>query len=536
MAKQIKTSQEARDKIKKGMDNITNIVKTTLGPKGRSVIIEKEWGDPDILQDGVTIARSIDYKDRFENTGATLVKSASIKTNDEAGDGTTTAMVLAQAMITAGMEYAKIGVSSLNLRKGMKKAIKDIIAEVKSNSKKINDKTEMEQIATISAKDKEIGKLVADAMMKVGKTGIVNVEKGQTNKIEQETVEGFRFKKGFVSPYMINNKEKEVAEYDNPYILITDKALNDMDSILPIFEELATAGRKELVIIGGDIGGNVLPTLVVNTVRNTFKSVAIKAPDFGDRMKESLKDIALLTGGTVITQDLGIELKDVKLEHLGKAKKIVVSKDYTTIIEGKGDKEKIELQIKELEKKIKNGKDEFNKEKYRERLGRLSGVVALIKVGANSEVEQNELETRIEDALSATQSALEEGVVVGGGIALVRARENLKGKDKEAFTSSDEEKGYNIIMDAIEQPFNQILINAGHKTGEVVMSKLLERSENEGYDAEAKTYVDMFKAGIIDPTKVVRCALENAGSIAEMFLSTEAVVCLEDIKEPTINQ
>jgi len=531
MAKQFKKGQKARNAIKKGMDELADIVKVTLGPKGRNIIIEKSFGEADSIQDGVNVARSIDLKDRFENVGAQLVKSAAIRTNDEAGDGTTTAIVLAQAMINEGIKYSELGINPLAIRKGMKRAVKDICNELEKETIPIKDKKQMEEIATISAKDSEIGKIVSDSMDKVGKSGVVNVEKGQTNKIEQELVEGFRFDKGFISPYMVTDRQKLISEINDAQILLTDKSITDIQSILPLLEQLAQKGQKEIVIICGDIGGEALVTLVVNNAKGSYRSLAIKAPGFGEKQKQALQDIAILTGGTVVSQDIGLELKDIKIEHLGKARKVSSTKDYTTIIEGVGNKKAIAQRINELQIELEKEKNDFNKESIRERLGRLSGVVAIIKVGANSETEQNELEFRIEDAISATQSALEEGIVIGGGIALIRAKENLKNLNKEPFENADEERGYEIIINAVSKPFEQILLNAGEKA-DIILDKILNQSNKNGYDAYSGKYVDMFKAGIIDPKKVVRCALENAGSVAEMFLSTEAIICLEDEEKP----
>lgn len=541
MSKQLKKSQEARNAIKKGMNELADIVKATLGPKGRNIIIEKQFGEVDVVQDGVTVARSIDLKDKFENVGAQLVKSVSVRTNDEAGDGTTTAIVLAQAMINEGMKYSELGISPLAIRKGMKTAINNIVRELKNISIEIKQKKQMEEVATISAKDPEIGKIVTDAMDKVGKSGVVNVEKGQTNKIEQEIVEGFRFDKGFVSPYMMTDKQKMVSEQDNPYILITDKAITDIQTILPLMEKLANQGVKALSIICGDIGGDALVTLVVNTAKGSYRSLVVKAPYYGDKQKQSLEDIAILTGGTLVSQDTGIELKDVEVEHLGRARKITSTKDYTTIIEGSGNKKNIKERISQLQNELDKEKSDFLKETLRERLGRLSGVVGIIRVGANSETEQKELELRIEDAISATQSALEEGVVVGGGLALIKAKENIKNNDIEPFNNKDEEKGYEIVMKAINKPFEQILANAGEKP-DVILNNIFDKKHNiekfksPGFNAYSGKYVDMLQAGIIDPTKVVRCALENSGSIAEMFLSAEGIVCFddEDKKQPTL--
>jgi chaperonin GroEL len=538
MAKQILSSQEARKKIKSGMNQLADVVKATLGPKGRNIIIEKEWGETIATQDGVTVAQSIDLKDRFENVGAQLVKTVAIRTNDSAGDGTTTAVVLAQAMVEEGLKYSELGVSALGIRKGMKRAIKEIIDNLVKLSIEIKDKSQMKQVAVISAKDEEIGTIVSDIMDKVGKSGVISVEKSQTNSIEQEIVEGFRFDKGFISPYMVTDKQKAIAELDDSYILITDKSISNIDSILPIMEELVKAGVKQLTVISGDVTGDALVTLIYNTIKGGYKSLAIKAPYYGDKQKQSLEDIAILTGGTVITQDVGLDLKDVKIEHLGRARKIISSKDYTTIIEGKGDKKAIKERIKEIETQIQEEKSDYLKEILRERLGRLSGVVGIIKVGANSEPEQKDLELRIEDAISATQAALEEGIVNGGGLALIKARD-IATADKHEFSSSEEEKGWEIVMKAIEKPFYQILINAGEKP-DVILARIKEywkekNIKTDGFDANAGEYVNMLSSGIIDPKKVVRCALENASSIAEMFLSTEGIICMEDEKVEKTN-
>jgi chaperonin GroEL len=531
MAKQILSSLEARNKIKKGMNQLADIVKATLGPKGRNIIIEKEWGEADVIQDGVTVARSIDLKDRFENVGAQLVKSASIKTNDSAGDGTTTAIVLAQAMIEEGMKYSELGVSALGIRKGIKRATKAITEELDKLSIEVKNKTQMKQIATISAKDEEIGTIVSDVMDKVGKAGVVNVEKGQTNIIEQEIVEGFRFAKGFVSPYMVTDRNKGISEILEPYIVITDKAISDVGAILPIMEKLATINVKQLVFVCGEIGGDALITLVVNNAKGSYRSLAIKAPYYGDKQKAALEDIAILTGGTLISQELGVELKDIDISHLGRAKKISSTKDFTTIIEGKGDRAKVDERIAEITKLIEEEKSDYLKEILRERLGRLSGVVGIIKVGANSETEQRDLELRLEDAISATQASLEEGIVIGGGLALIKAKHNVL-ENKRVFTSPEELKGWEIVMNAIEKPFYQIMINAGEKPD--VILETLKNSKTDGYNADTGEYVDMVKAGIIDPKKVVRCALENASSVAEMFLSTEGIICMEDVKPQAI--
>jgi chaperonin GroEL len=535
MPKQIQQNKLSRETMKRGVDTLADIVKVTLGPKGRNVVIEKEWGEPDINQDGVTVARAIDLKDRFENMGAKLIKSASIKTNDEAGDGTTTAVVLAQEMISKGMKYTELGMSVIGIKKGIKKGVKSLVEELKKISVDIKDNSQLVNVATISAKDSDIGKMIAEAMNKVGKTGILNVEKGNTNDIVVEMVEGFRFDKGFVSPYMITDREKRTGEFNNggkgAYILITDKAISDMGKLIPILEKLAQQNTREIVIICGDIQGDALASLIVNNVKGSYHSLVIKAPYYGDKQKAFLQDVAILTGGTVITQDLSLELEAVEISHLGRARKVESTKDHTTIIEGAGEKEAVKLRIDELQKELDSEKSEFNKENLRDRLGKLSGVVGIIKVGANSETEQRDLELRIEDAISATQAALEEGIVIGGGTALIRARQNSKLLEDPTLTAN-EKKGVEIVFDAVEKPFKQILENGGLKS-EVIMNDILNSDDKDfGYNAETESYVSMKDEGIIDPTKVVRCALENASSIAEMFLTVEATICLEDIPEP----
>lgn len=530
MSTKQKQSVSARNAMKKGLDTSNDMVKVTIGPKGRNVVIEREYGDFESTQDGVTVIRSLSYKNRFENIGHGMGKRASVKTNDEAGDATTATYLLTQAFVSEGMKYSELGVSAISIGEGMQKAINDITVELDKKATPIKNKKQMEEIATISGKSSKIGKIVSDLMDKVGEAGIVNVEKGATNDIEQEIVEGFRFSKGFMSPHMVTEKDKEASEIDDAKILITDKSISEIEDILPILKKLGIEDKKEIVVICGDMVGNALMTLVVNCAKNLYKSLVVKAPDFGEKQKQSLQDIAILTGGTVISQDIGIELKDVELEHLGSARKIISTKDTTTIIEGGGKKKDVLLRIKEIKKELSKEKSDFNKEALRERLGRLSGVIAIIKVGANSETEQKDLELRIEDALSSTQSSLEEGIVKGGGLALIEARNNVTKRD---FDNEDEKKGYEIVMKSISKPFEQILINAG-KFPEVILNNILnpkhntEKHKNIGYDASSGKYVDMFKEGIIDAKKAVRCALKNAGSEAKMFLSTEGVICFED--------
>ena len=538
MAKQMLKSSEARKEIIKGLNKLADIVEVTQGPKGRNVLIEKEWGEAVCTQDGVTVARSVLLKNKFENMGAQAGTNASIKTNDETGDATTATIGLARAMTSEGEKYSELGISALGIRKGMKKATNALTKELGEMTIEIKDKNQIKQIATIAAKDEEIGTIVSDIMDKVGKAGVVNVEKGQTNIIEQEIVEGFRFDKGFVSPYMATDRDKGIAEFNEPYILITDKAITDVNTLLPIMEKLVKLPQgaiKQLAIICGDIGGDALMTLVVNNANGSYRGLAIKAPYYGDKQKATLEDIAILTGGKLITQDINLELKNIKIEDLGQAKKIIVTKDTTTIIEGKGDKDLVVDRIVDIEKQEKAEKSDFLKEILRERLGRLSGVVGVIKVGANSEIEQKDLELRIEDAISAAQAALEEGIVIGGGLALIKARHSALA-NKQTFTSDEEEKGWEIVMKAVERPFYQILINAGEKP-DVILDKIQnDKNSNLGFNADTGKYVDMFKEGITDSTKSIRCALKNACSTAEMILATEGVICLEEVdtQKPTV--
>lgn len=542
MAKQIISARKARKKILIGINALVNPAKITLGPKGRNVLIEKEWGETEGVQDGVTVSRNIDLPDRFENVACQIMKGAAIRTNDEAGDATTATLILGQSMVQEGVKHIDkkfLGlfyikpknIGALGIRKGMEKAVGVITEELEKMTINIASKEQMKQIAIISAKDNSIGTIVSDMMDKVGKAGVVNVTKGQTNTVEQEIVEGFRFDKGFVSPYMVTDKGKNIAEYDSPYILITDKAISDVNSILPIMEKLAQASIKQLTIICGDIGGDALMTLVVNNAKGSYRSLAIKAPYYGDKQKATLEDIAILTGGTIITQDTGSELKDVLITHLGRAKKITSTKDHTTIIGGEGDKELISKRISEIQDQLIEEPSDYLKEILRERLGRLSGVVGLIKVGANSEVEQRDLELRIEDAISATQAALEEGIVIGGGLALINAKKNIS-KNNYFFASKEEKKGWDIVMTAIEKPFKQNIINAGGNPKKILAGINLLRKIGDtvtGYNVDTEEYVDMISAGIIDPKKAIRCALKNSASASEMLLSTEFIICMEDI-------
>lgn len=521
MSKQIIFNEQARQALKNGVDKLANAVKITLGPKGSYVVLDKGYGAPLITNDGVTIAKEIELVDKIENLGAQLIKEVANKTNDVAGDGTTTATLLAQAIISAGLKNVAAGANAIAIRRGIEKATELVVTELKKISKSISisKPEEVAQVATISAKDEEIGKLIAKVFSKVGKDGVVTVEASQTFGLQEEIVEGLQFDRGYVSPYMITNAEKMEAVYENPYFLITDKKISSINDILPLLEKLAQAGRKELVIIADDVEGEALATLVVNKLRGTFFTLAIKAPGFGDRKKETLEDIAIVTGGEVISEERGIKMENAELNMLGQARRIIVSKENTTIIGGKGSKPDIEKRVRQIKTQIENTASDFDKEKLRERFGKLSGGVAVIKVGAATEVEQKEKQHRIEDAKEATKAALEEGIVPGGGVALIRA---LSAVAHSKFTD-DEEIGANIIKRALEEPLRQIAQNAG-VDGAVVVAEVQKLKGAIGYNALTDKYEDLMKAGIVDPTKVVRSALQNASSVSALFLTIEAVV------------
>ncbi|OWK27046.1 MAG: chaperonin GroL [Parcubacteria group bacterium GW2011_GWA2_38_13b] len=528
MPKQIKFEIQAREALKRGVDILANTVKTTLGPKGRNVVLDKGFGTPVITNDGVTIAKEIDLKDRFENIGAEIVKEVASKTNDVAGDGTTTAVLLAQAIISEGLKNVTAGANPMVLRRGIEKATKAIVAELGRMSKKISTKEEIAQVATISAQDEEVGKLIADAMDEVGKDGVITVEESQTFGLEKEVVEGMQFDKGYISPYMITDTEKMESVFEDPYILITDKKIASINDILPLLEKMAKSGKKDLVIIAEEVEGEALATLVVNKLRGTFNALAIKAPGFGDRRKEMLNDIAVVTGGKVISEEVGLKLENTEINMLGKARKVVSTKETTTVIEGKGKKSDISARVAQIRKQLDISTSSFDKEKLQERLAKLSGGVAVIKVGAATELEQKEKQHRVEDALEATKAAVEEGVVVGGGVALLRAvkvLDNLK-------LDGDEATGVNIMKKALREPLRQIAYNAG-VDGSVIVNAVSEKEGNFGYNAAENRYEDLVKAGIVDPTKVTRSALQNAASAAAMMLTTEAAVVdlPEDKKE-----
>ncbi len=529
MSKQIKFGDEARSKIKAGIDKLADAVKVTLGPKGRNVVLDKSYGTPTITNDGVTIAKDIDLEDKFENIGAQLVKEVASKTNDVAGDGTTTATLLAQAIIGEGMKFVSMGVNPVGLRHGIEAATQAAVEELGKMKKKISTEAEMEQVATISAEDAEVGKKIAKVIKEVGHEAPITVEESQTFGIETKIVEGMQFDKGYISPYMITNAEKMEAEYKDPLILITDKKISAISDILPLLEKIAQSGKKELVIIADEIDGEALATLVVNKLRGTFNTLAIKAPGFGDRRKEMLADIAVLTRGTVITEELGLKLDKTELDDLGKASKVIATKDGTIIVGGKGGKGEIEKRISQIKTEIVQNTSSFDKEKLQERLAKLTGGVAVIKVGAATEAELTYKKHKVEDALAATKAAVAEGIVSGGGTALVKAAHAIEKKFNEAKTKEYGEEfsaGYRILIRALEEPLRQIVANGGKSEGAVIVDEIKKsKLANIGYNANTnKIENDMIAAGIIDPVKVTRSALENAASMAAMFLTTEAVI------------
>ena len=527
MAKQIKYGDEARKALEKGVNTLADTVKITLGPKGRNVVLDKKFGAPLITNDGVTIAKEIELEDPFENMGAQLVKEVSTKTNDVAGDGTTTAVVLAQAIIREGLKNLAAGANPIILRKGIDKAVETAVAELKKISKTVDSKKAIAQVASISAGDETVGQLISDAMEKVGKDGVITVEEGKTMNTELATVEGMQFDRGYASAYMVTNTDKMEAVLDNPYILITDKKISNLQEILPIIEPLAQQGAR-LLIIAEDVEGDALAALIVNKLKGVFNCVAVKAPGFGDRRKAMLEDIAVLTGGTVISSDLGYEFKDVTLDMLGRANQVKVDKDNTTIIDGAGDKENIKARVASIKAQIEVTTSDYDREKLQERLAKLAGGVAVINVGAATEVEMKEKKLRIDDALAATRAAVEEGVVPGGGSALLSCIPVLQ---KLVDTlSGDEKTGAQIILKACEAPVRQIAANAG-VDGSVVVEKILSQNDpNYGFNALKNVYCDMEESGIIDPTKVTRSVLQNAASVASTLLTTESIVT--DIPTP----
>ncbi len=520
MAKEIYYQEEARKKLKSGVDKLANAVKTTLGPKGRNVVLDKGYGSPTITNDGVTIAKEIELEDKMENLGAEVIKEVASKANDAAGDGTTTATVLAQAMIAEGMKNVTAGANPLALKRGIEKGTRAVVDNLKKISKSVNEKSEIAQVATISAEDSEMGNLIAEVIDEVGKDGVVTVEESQTFGLQKEIVKGLQFDRGYISPYMVTNAEKMEAEFEDPYILITDRKISAINEIVPILEKIAKSGKKELIIIAEEVEGEALATLVVNKLRGVLNVLAVKAPGFGDNKKEMLQDIATVCGGQVISEELGMKLEDAEPSMLGSARKVIATKDNTTVVEGKGDKQEIESRVNQLKKLLENTDSEFDQEKIQERIAKLSGGVAVIKVGAVSEIEQKARQHKAEDALAATRAAIEEGIVPGGGVALLRSIEVLKSVESEG----DEATGVNILKKALESPIRQIALNAA-VDGSVIIQKIREsKDQSFGFNADKMIFEDLIKSGIVDPTKVVRSALENAASAAAMLLTTECAV------------
>ena len=527
MAKEIQFDVDVRSKMKSGVDALANAVKVTLGPKGRNVVIDKKYGAPQVTKDGVTVAKEIELEDRFENMGAQMVKEVASKTNEQAGDGTTTATVLAQAIINVGLKNVTAGANPLDLKRGIDKAVATVVDDLRKRSHEVGDDfSKVEQVGTISANnDAYIGKLIADAMSKVKKDGVITVEEAKGTDTEVKVVEGMQFDRGYISPYFMTNSDKMEAELNNPLILVTDRKISSMKDLLPILEPIAREG-KELLIIAEDVDGEALTTLVVNRLRGALKVAAVKAPGFGDRRKEMLQDIATLTGAVVVSEERGFTLENTTPDMLGKAEKVTITKENTTIVGGAGNKEDIQDRVNLIRSQIEVTTSEYDKEKLKERLGKLSGGVAVLYVGATTEVEMKEKKDRVEDALSATRAAVEEGIVPGGGVAYIRAAQALKGLKGE---NEDETTGINIVARAIEEPLRQIAANAGVE-GSVIINKIAESEADFGYNARTGEYVHMFEAGVIDPTKVSRVALENAASVAGMFLTTECAIA--DIPEP----
>lgn len=519
MAKQIFYSEEARKKLKNGVDKLANAVKVTLGPKGRNVVLDKGFGPPTITNDGVSIAKEIELEDKVENLGAEVVKEVAEKTNDVAGDGTTTAVLLAQAIISEGLKNVSAGASPLAIRRGIEKSTKAVVEELKRIAKPITSRQEIAQVATISAEDPEMGNLIAEVMDEVGKDGVITVEESKTFGLQKEIVKGLQFDRGYVSPYMVTDADRMEASYEDPYILITDQKISAVQEIVPLLEKLSQAGKKDLIIIADEIEGEALATLLINKLRGVFNTLAIKAPGFGDRRKEMLEDIAVVTGGRVISEEIGLKLDKADINMLGQARKVVSTKENTTIIEGKGKPEEINARVNQINNELKSSDSDFDKEKLEERKAKLSSGVAVIKVGAATEVEQKAKQHKVEDALAATKAAVEEGIVPGGGVALLRAAKVLAGLEIQG----DEKTGMGILRRALKEPIKMIAQNAG-LDGSVVAEEVRKREGSFGFNAREMKYEDLIQAGIVDPTKVVRSALENATSAASMFLTTESVV------------
>lgn len=524
MAKQLLMGEEARKALCAGIDKLADTVKITLGPKGRNVVLGKKFGAPVITNDGVTIAKEIELKDQFENMGAQLVREVATKTNDAAGDGTTTATVLAQALVTEGMKNVAAGANPMDLKRGMQKAVKASVEALKANSKKMEGSADVARVATVSAGDEVIGSLIAEAMEKVSADGVITIEESKTAETYSEVVKGMQFDRGYITPYMVTDTERMEAVLDDAYLLITDKKISVIQDILPLLEQIVQSGKK-LVIIAEDVEGEALSTLIVNRLRGTFTVVAVKAPGFGDRRKEMLQDIAILTGGTVVSEELGYELKDATVDMLGRARQVKVTKEYTTIVDGMGDKEAVSNRVAQIRAQMAETTSDFDKEKLQERLAKLSGGVAVIKVGAATEVEMKEKKLRIEDALNASKAAVEEGIVAGGGTAPLHTTAAVDAVIDAL--EGDERTGARIVRKALEAPLRQIAANAGLE-GSVIIDKIMSGSDaNYGFDAQKEVYGDMIKAGIVDPTKVTRSALENAASVASMVLTTESLVADE---------
>ncbi len=520
MAKKIIFDEKARQSLKKGIDKLAQAVKITLGPKGSNVILDRGFGSPLITNDGVTIAKEIELEDKTENLGAEVLKQAAEKTNDIAGDGTTTAIVLAWSIITAGLKNVTAGADALNIKRGIDKAVKAVVKELKNISQKVENHDEIANVGAISADDKEIGNMIADIFDEVGKDGVITVEESKTLGLSKEIVKGLQLDKGYISPYMITDSEKMEAVLENPYIIITDKKITNIQEILPLLDKIVQSGKKDLLLIADDLSGEALATLILNKLRGTFNLVAVKTPGFGDKKKELMDDIAIITGSKVISEEIGLKLDKAELENLGHARRVVINKDNTTIVEGGGDAENIKNRMKQIKKQIESVDSDFDKEKLEERFAKLSGGIAVMKVGAATEIEQKEKQHRVEDAVRATKAALEEGVVSGGGIALLRCAKVLENINLD---NTDEKVGVDIILKALEEPICQIAENAG-RSGEVILEEAKKRQKNEGFDVTKGEFIDMFKVGIVDPTKVTRSALENAASVASMLLTTKVVV------------
>ncbi len=526
-AKEVKFAGDARERMLRGVDILANAVKVTLGPKGRNVVLDKSFGAPRTTKDGVTVAKEIELEDKFENMGAQMVREVASKTNDVAGDGTTTACVLAQAIVREGAKSVAAGMNPMDLRRGVDMAVKTVVEDLKKRSKKIKASSEVAQVGTISANgDESVGQMIADAMQKVGNEGVITVEEAKTAETELEVVEGMQFDRGYLSPYFITNADKMMAELEEPYILLHEKKLSNLQSMLPILEAVVQSGRP-LLIVAEDVEGEALATLVVNKLRGGLKVAAVKAPGFGDRRKAMLEDIAVLTGGQVISEDLGIKLENVTLDMLGKAKKVRIEKENTTIVDGAGKKADIQGRITQIKAQIEETTSDYDREKLQERLAKLAGGVAVIKVGGATEIEVKEKKDRVDDALNATRAAVEEGIVPGGGVALLRAKKAVQALKSD---NADIQAGINIVSRALEAPIRQIAENAGVE-GSIVVGKVLEKSGNYGFDAQTEEYVDLVDTGIIDPTKVVRTALQDAASVAALLITTEAMVAEKPKKE-----